>query len=518
MTKGQEPMKSSECESQPEVFMERVKHWASHGMLIPLFLLWASFLVFLDYHSYCLYCSETVIGFLGVTLLALGCSFIMKVKKGRLAPVVLVGLIVLVCDQQFNLQEDYLPVLLVSFGIVLLWVYLDKFYMVANWICGTMLLVTVLKMGFLSLWEVDRDVRFGPGWGRVKAAQSAPPRLIHLILDGHIGIERFTLDDTGKVQKDKLIKFFVENGFQLYGNAYSHDDATIPSIPFLMNLSDKSSEKLFTSIDSTHILLRNKYFQELAKRQYHINVLQSHYLDFCVNSPIPIANCIEYPSGSIAVYSNLPLPLSMKVQILLNYYFLPHGKSKVLDTFLSYTPIYRLVNKSRFFPRVAESIRGLETLREDIPSFPLGHALFGHLLVPHAPFQLKSDCEVFVPDSTTTRTRQNESDLYFQQLNCIYFRLTSLFDQMRDGGIFDQSIIILNGDHGPRQAVQKGLERPASQDSKNQHPTLFAVKMPDSQGRYDTSIRPITELLREVVQSIPPEVVGDQGYGILADR
>jgi len=493
-----------------EPFKEKVANWANRGLLVPFFLLMATFLSFLDHHTYCVTCPETLIGYAIVTLFALGCSLMMSVRKGRLSPIVLAGLYVLVFDLQFTLKTDYF-IFFLCFGLLgLLWKFLEEFYLVATWVCGTIFVVTILKMGFLLNLKGEEAFRFGPKWEAASHSQSLRPPLIHLILDEHIGIEKIPLEVSGgKAYKEKLIQFYVKNGFQLYGNAYSHDEKTVPSISHMMNFTDTPSEDLYAVSYGDHgetfSLLRNRYFEELAQRHYAINVLQMYYLDYCSNSSIPIVNCIEYPSYSINEFSRLPLPLSLKVQILFNYFLIGNQIKGIPRIVKRIETLATFFAQSRLAPNPIQSMKSLNALTDDIANFPFGNALVGHLLVPHTPFQFKSDCKIFMTVPTIKPTREHQSQMLFEQLDCLYLRLTGLFDRMREAGIFEQSIIILHGDHDLHQPYRDWIEKPNLGDLKDKHPTLFAVKMPGSQGKYDTTRRPITELLAEVLKSIPKD-------------
>ena len=39
---------------------------------------------------------------------------------------------------------------------------------------------------------------------------------------------------------------------------------------------------------------------------------------------------------------------------------------------------------------------------------------------------------------------------YFKQVQCVYLKLDELFKRMEDAGLFENSVIIIHGDHGSR--------------------------------------------------------------------
>ena len=74
---------------------------------------------------------------------------------------------------------------------------------------------------------------------------------------------------------------------------------------------------------------------------------------------------------------------------------------------------------------------------------------------------------------------------------------------MRQGGIYQNAIIILHGDHGSRitkfQPSKKFFGRPSTRDLVDLFSTLFAVKLPEGQWNYDRTTLPIEELLMETI-------------------
>jgi hypothetical protein len=72
---------------------------------------------------------------------------------------------------------------------------------------------------------------------------------------------------------------------------------------------------------------------------------------------------------------------------------------------------------------------------------------------------------------------------------------------MREAGIYDDSVIIFQGDHGSRIYITnpspKYQNRLTKQDFSDAYSTLFAVKVPGLEPRYDTTARPLEQLLED---------------------
>ena len=52
------------------------------------------------------------------------------------------------------------------------------------------------------------------------------PPVVHILLDEHIGIEGLGGDAAADAMKERLRSFYVNNGFRLFGGAYSEVSST----------------------------------------------------------------------------------------------------------------------------------------------------------------------------------------------------------------------------------------------------------------------------------------------------
>jgi hypothetical protein len=171
----------------------------------------------------------------------------------------------------------------------------------------------------------------------------------------------------------------------------------------------------------------------------------------------------------------------------------------------------------------------MEELWDQILLFPPGNALFAHLIFPHYPYLYKEDCSIssFIEEWNSqelavhfderylgnghgdiSQRREQRYGHYFQQLQCLYAKLDKLFLGMKSAGIFDDSIIILHGDHGSRnnryEPVAENVALLTEDDYKDAFSTLFAIKIPGKPGGYDNSVLPLEQLLAQCLQ-IPQE-------------
>lgn len=502
--------------------------------ILPALILTTPFLVFLNYNSYCLACTETWIALTGLILLAIICSVIMMLGGGIVSGLVTATLITAFIDLQFtqsNLQDwvDEWTAILFFAGMqtfVLCSFLKEKFYTIATAVFSTFFIVTVFQ---LALPSNNNDSSFAHHRPEVHS----PARIIHLILDEHIGIEGIPTDiEGGLATKNLITQFYLKNGFQLFGGAFSHYFKTNLSIPNMLNFAAETKPAALIRGRGPYILLHNNYFKLLSEKKYHIEVLSPGWIDYCSDSTVVINRCMEKQWGTLKNFAKLELPSAQKFQVLFSRYV---SHSTIIATIFSYrvvlpfqskgsalaASIYQwtwALNSERTRTDSLDTLADLNALWSDILSLPRGTVLFAHLIIPHDPYVALSDCSIRSPNKdflwnnrgkfnqplvNTIVSRKERYQQYFEQLGCLYLRLEELFDRMRAAGIYDDSIILLHGDHGSRIVLNdptpKNRHMVTKQDLVDGFSTLFAMKLPGRPGRYDNSPSALEQLFAKFV-------------------
>jgi len=498
-------------------------------LVLPLFILTTPFLVFLNYNSYCFTCAETWLALGGIIFSAVLCSLVMLLGGWKLSALMMALLIMGFIDGQFStkLKDSFAEwiVILLFTGMqtfVLCRFLKEKFYTIATAVFSTFFIVTLLQ---IALPSHETDSFFAH---RQKSAAHAPRRIIHLILDEHIGVEGIPTDvEGGPAIKNLIMQFYLKNGFQLFGGAYSHYFYTQLSIANMLNFASENSSATLLNGHGPYVLVRNQYFNLLSQGKYHIEVLWPGWFDYCSNAGVVITRCIEAYWGGLRDFSKLALPTSQKLQVLYSRYLIQFSVfTALLNTVvLPFQAKFAALDASIYqwtwaiYPERTrtnslDTLTDLPKLWKDILSLPHGSALFVHLPFPHYPYVALSDCSIRKPNryflwnyrglfdrppTNTIESRKQRYQQYFEQLQCLYLRLDELFDRMRAAGVYDDSIILVHGDHGSRIVLtEPTLEtRPAltRQDLVDGYSTLFAMKVPGETGGYDKSPRPLEQLL-----------------------
>jgi hypothetical protein len=503
-------------------------------LLLPALILTTPFLVFLNYNSYCLGCAETWIVLIALILFAIVCSVVMLVSGRKVSALIMALLITAFIDLQFtpwNLWEwadEWVAILLFA-GMQSFVAFLflkEKLYTIATAVFLTFFAVTIFKLA------LNTNNNYSLFKHRESGIQTAP-RIIHLILDEHIGIEGIPTDiEGGLATKTLITQFYLKNGFQLFGGAFSRYFNTHNSISSMLNFGAENKDDGYIRGRNPYRLLRNKYFEMLSKKNYNIEVLSPGEVDFCSGLTVLISRCVQYNAESLHVLGKLDIRAAQKLQVILSRYLSQSSIASwiIPEVVLIYHSVLGgsdmsllqwawALDHERTRLHSLNSLAVLESLWDNILSLPRGTALVAHLLIPHFPYVAKADCSIRSPSgnflwnnrglrtqaapTNTIDSRRERYGLYFQQVECVYLKLDKLFDRMRATGIYDDSIIIIHGDHGSKIVVTDSISENrhllTKQDLVDGFSTFFAMKLPGKPGGYDNSPWSLEQLFAKFV-------------------
>lgn len=513
----------------------------------PLLLLWSPFINYLVVdHNYPLYSLEALIciATLGMAALLVAVLWHLPSRLPYTAAVAL--LITIFIDREFSWMESTSKLTLAGLYVLLmclLWKGGKKILAVLTAFLGAFLGTTlVMAMFSSSVSAVIRD----------RSANSVGkqlPRLIHLVLDEHVGVEAIPSDtNLGQQLKQSILDFYREFGFLLYGRTYSHYYETYDSLPNLLNFSLETTPRaLVESIDAPHPLRKNNYFVWLEQHQYVVEVVSAGYLDYCKGPMIPAQRCKNYRFDALQSLNHLDMPSLTKVPVLLGAYMTRyHRYRRVLEVYEDHIfpklttlgvpapklPQDTLWTWNHLIPLSVSALAVLEEIWEDILTLPEGHALYIHLLLPHTPYVAREDCSFRLIQETkglsldhpdrhwSQEKRAGMYEDYLKQTVCLYAKLEQLFRKMRAAGMLDNSIVILHGDHGSRLGFRAPLKENLGQfttrDFLDGFATLFAIKVPGESGGYNLEVQSLQHVFREwlarAINSPPmPPLLPDEG-------
>lgn len=389
--------------------------------------------------------------------------------------------------------------------------------------------------------------------GQPSAADQGTPRadlppVIHLVLDGHIGIDGIPIDIAGgRELKQRLKAFYLKHGFRLFGRAFSEYPLTPLSMSTLLNGS-KPIQLVETSgtENSRWALPENLYFSKYLDEGYKIRIYETDYLRYCGSTERRPEYCYTYSTSSLRLIDGLGLSVVEKAELIVASYF---SRSRLyLLLFRGYDSLRNFLkargvavlprgNRRSYALHSLGTLATLRQLKKDMVTGPAaGRMFFAHLMLPHQPYFLTPDCRVrdfgdwynrklYHDDPRrfgSSQFRVEAYQRYFEQTTCLLGLLDDLFDAMRDRGIFDDATIIVQGDHGSRITIHDPVVESADQlsprDLIDAYSTLFAIRIPGVAGGYDTHMRSVQDLFGEYVLNLPPKKLSDRIYLMPSDR
>ena len=362
------------------------------------------------------------------------------------------------------------------------------------------------------------------------------PPIVHLMLDEFGGPPSIPVDiDGGPEFRESLTAFFARSGFTFFPNAYSQYFRTRNSVPNLFNFRAARQDKNGLSFrrGSLTRLVDNEYFKHLIDLGYRIDVYQTDYIDFCSTEGIEVGVCRTYPLIDVRSIRTAGISAWQRAAFL---------RKSLLDSSagLRNLRLNYLKLRSRF-PTLPNwrmgngktgplsSVRAISDVEARIASLRPGEVVFAHLMTPHFPYVYQKDCSARpkvtdwlnrVPFEVADRfddalsgleaqndlaSRRLRYQKYIEQAICSQTILQGLFDVLREAGRWEQSIVLVHGDHGPRIFLRiphhGNINELTDDDFRDAYSALFAIKSP--------------ELSSGVVQeSLPLQVLLARGLGL----
>ncbi len=517
------------------------------NVLAPALILLTPLVSFLSHNRYDYWRPESLISLGAILLLGLAISAVISLRSELLRPAIIGLLLVLFLDIQFEGRSSDLTGMLsgwrfasensttimigeagsiIFVSLILTWILRRHLGTIVSSVFGVMILSTLaLPSGGLPSGETYRAA--------TTERVNLPP-VVHLVLDGHIGLAGLPKDIPGGAGLRRDLETFYERyGFTVFPRAHSQYFLTFDSIGNLLNgeASPRYANNVLDvsgRVPEFGIRLReNRWFQVLAERGYKIRVYQTDYLDFCSPDLAAIEYCLTVPSNGVSSLMGVDLPVDLKAWVILGKHLsgsLLIGVAQRLiwrrgatNEWLGHTPPWP---RSPLLGSIS-AFSVMDRIAEDLRDIGPGTAIFAHLLAPHGAYMHEADCRVR-PDidswlgpwsrpapsvTNTPATRRTRYQLYFDQVRCTQRKLARIFEALRDTGQFADATIIIHGDHGSRISLLAPLFEVADEISRDDlidsYSTLFALRRSDLAAGQDPRQRSINSLFAGIVMNRP---------------
>lgn len=340
------------------------------------------------------------------------------------------------------------------------------------------------------------------------SARTSLPAVVHLILDEHGGLDGMPGDNPRTPQVQQAIeRFYIGNGFRLYSRAHSDYAYTLNSVPEVLNFGQ--AQEPSSSKEMKQGVEKAAYFDLLAQRGHHINVYQSEFLDLCASASI--SRCVTYQSQDIGAIAASPLSTASKVSIILRKLtsrsvrkvgaFVYNGLRK-----LGLPLPFRDISDIRMNPLNAAI--AFDRFNADLVKARPGDVYFAHILLPHSPFGLTTDCRL-KEGAWVRRERPGplrpRQDAGYDQLLCALRKTEAAYRAISQSPAGRNFVMIVHGDHGSRTTDAKPFMNRAKEmtdaEKLANFSTLFAVRAPSIMSGKDNSPLSLSTLLTALAQS-----------------
>jgi len=505
--------------------MEKTAANSGRGMDIvlavaaPLAILSTPVVKFIMFYGYGFGHLEVAVIFAGLVAVALALAAVMALRAETLRPVGLSVLIVGFGYGEFKRAEplEWLSMDLVgevllagaAFGGIL-WLA----WAVRAWL--NVLVVTVFGSMMVSMvlfqpappdaWEVRSQA--------VDVAGSRPP-VLHVVLDQQIGIGGLPPGIAGSRElAADLRAFYADYGFTLFTRAFTHFPESAYSISNLLNGEVRSNAWRYHDGGPDYVRLKqNAWFRQLAKSGTTIDVVQSRFFDFCAAddaSRKAIRVCSVYNHDDVRFFHDLDMGPLAKAKLLFAYFLWSDFRPLLARILYAYDNVRRrLVARWGFnwpawvykpiAPRALVARDAMSRLSDRAQELKAGQAVFAHILLPHDPYMFDPACGVAEDRGGWARRRSplwefnvgNSPDArarsygaYLKQVRCVHTLLGVMFDKMRAAGAWDDTTVIIHGDHGSTIGLTEvhplNAGRLRDRDIVDYFSTHFAIKIPGS--------------------------------------
>jgi multisubunit Na+/H+ antiporter MnhE subunit len=317
---------------------------------------------------------------------------------------------------------------------------------------------------------------------------------IHIILDEQkspfVTEEMMPHDYTAK----KFLNSYLMNDFKVYGVARSNSSHTFESVSAIFGLTNERDnyEQNIPGEDYSYEVSNNRLVGKLSELGFSTTVIESSFLGLCGNNSA--ITCQTYSRVSnMQALENLGLSYGQRLKFaFLNLYddYLFQSKRVLL---LQYVAVSMSKAQSEempkpydYFARAIVNVNILRNMAELTKDIDPGEAIIAHILLPHFPFVLNSDCTLGRPSQwgyplrhDTVVDLEKTYATYWDQAICTNNLISEILEQVKAR---DDVVIIVHGDHGARLFRETEFENNA--DNLD---TFLAVKSPILDGGLSVS-------------------------------
>lgn len=354
--------------------------------------------------------------------------------------------------------------------------------------------------------------------------------VLYLILDEHIGIDGMpaSVPETAATQ-EALRQFYLENRFTLYSKAYSNYFYTDNAISNILNTTYSKEQGSYFSDSSRRLLKQNRLFESFKNQEYQIYAYSFGYIDYCTEA---VDHCYTHAKNSPTSIQDMGYPMGDRLRILGSLYLATNSVFKEIQKRIPDTGIFiTKLGPLQVVPNL------FNELKKDLNHAPQNTLFFVHVMMPHYPYVYGADCAPKPISEWQNRNEFNEANRknspegyarryrdYYDQIGCLNRLIGSVLESLKQSGHFDETTIVIHGDHGSR--INLGHDpyfdfskEISVEDMITSHSALLAVKPANAaQGRIDSRQGSVTRILNSVLYDQKPFSGEDEHFVLMKQK
>lgn len=331
-------------------------------------------------------------------------------------------------------------------------------------------------------------------------------KFIYLMLPNLVSYKYFGIFEDKNDVQDLISGFLAKNHFYVYPNAYNQTgDAFLNIVGAVNPFDDKMDRHImdtmllykywkFFNLNDELVLLRdNQMFDTFKQANYQITAYKSRGVDICKKKyGFNVDRCVEKLNRPVNLYS-MNLPLFDRTKLLLVEWLTSMKMFKNLS--VPYHAM-RLFTKPEQLPMiginynnlyVVNSIKTFDVLAKSITENTGRHAYFVYADIPSDMFIYDQFCNI-KPQSEWISLKNlpwvevdnsyKKRKAYIEQTKCLYGKLQEFLDTLKQKGILNNTVLVLNGMSGTNNFQSMKIED-YDADVLFNRLIMLAIKSPD---------------------------------------
>jgi hypothetical protein len=333
------------------------------------------------------------------------------------------------------------------------------------------------------------------------------PLLVHLILDEQGSPTTLSAPRYASGRANGVFDSYLARGFTVYRWARVHSGGTERSLGRLFGPEGgpEITENWVMGGDNfRHRLKRNDYVSRLLHAGFNVNLIQTSYVELCVEREI---SCHSYKWANFGhSMSRFPENQARRILMaleLLHFEFLDTEGRRGVMVYRPFGELlvrhFDLPRKRQFWTSPASTLTILDQIESRIPFMRQGDAYIAHLLLPHFPYNLSDRCELkerdhwMVPawvadDGHSDIPRETIESAYWQQVECLHSRLIAIVDKIDSRFGRGSTVFVLHGDHGSRLLTKAHYPTSAVINATEPNTSLDTVLLTRGDGSSPSSV------------------------------